>query len=137
MCVANSARSQLAEALAKKLFPEADIQSAGSHPKFVNTYAIKVLNEIQIDISAKQSKSVNQLPNNFVNELDYVITLCAEEVCPTLFAPTAKRLHWGFEDPASDKSFSEEEFLVRFRKTRDSIQKRLEEFKRELEQSAK
>ena len=129
MCVANSARSQLAEGLAKKLFPAAEIMSAGSKPSRLNPYAVAVLGEIGLDISGQISKSVAELPSDFTRNLDYVITLCAEEVCPTVFAPHAQRLHWPFPDPATKELVSEEESLRCFRQARDAIEFRLREFK--------
>ena len=80
MCVANSARSQLAEGLAKQLFPEAEIESAGSNPGKLNPFAVRVMSEIGIDITENYSKSFDELPFNFKNGLDFVITLCAEGV---------------------------------------------------------
>jgi len=131
MCVANSARSQLAEGLAKAIFPDARIQSAGSHPGRLNPYAVQVMSEIGIDISMHYSKSVDQISPMFMNELDYVITLCAEEVCPILISK-AKKLHWPFKDPASKDLLTQDESLLRFRQARDEIQNALYEFKKEL-----
>ena len=133
MCVANSARSQLAEGLARKLFPEAEIQSAGSHPGKLNPYAVSVMKEVGIDISKHYSKSVDDLSPGFLATLDYVITLCAEEVCPTLVS-NAKKLHWPFEDPATKEPIPENEAISRFRVARDAISERLDRFKSELEQ---
>lgn len=132
MCVANSARSQLAEGLAKKMFPTAEIQSAGSHPGKLNPYAVAVMQEIGIDISKHYSKSIDELSPKFIVGIDYIVTLCAEEVCPTMSAPNAKKLHWPFPDPATKEKLSDEEALKRFRSARDAIQKRLTEFKAEL-----
>ncbi len=130
MCVANSARSQLADGIAKDLFKnKASIQSAGSKPSQVNPFAIKVLNEIGIDISHHQSKSVDDLSPEFLDSLDYVITLCAEEVCPVVISK-AKKLHWPLPDPAGVGS--DEEQLNRFRVTRDEIKKRLIVFGNDL-----
>ncbi len=131
MCVANSARSQLAEGLARNLFPDADIQSAGSHPGKLNPYAVKVMNEIGLNISRHHSKSIDDLSPKFIVGLDYVITLCAEEVCPTMVSK-AKKLHWPFPDPATKEILSDEENLNRFRVARDSISKKLIEFKESL-----
>ena len=133
MCVANSARSQLAEGLAKKTFPHGDIQSAGSHPGKLNPLAVQVMNEIGVDISKNYSKSVDELPQNFLLNLDYVVTLCAEEVCPVLISK-AKKLHWPHPDPASKEPLPDEVLLVRFREARDAIQARLLEFKKEIQQ---
>ena len=134
MCVANSARSQLAEGLARHIFPEAEIQSAGSHPGKLNPFAIQTMNEIGLDISKHFSKSTNDLNPQFLEGLDYVITLCAEEVCPILPSRTAKKLHWPFPDPASKELLPEAESLKRFREARDNIKARLLQFKKELNQ---
>ena len=121
MCVANSARSQIAEGLARAAAPKGvRISSAGSEPKTVNPLAIDVLSEIGIDISAHRSKAVDEIDSRSV---DAVITLCAEEVCPVFFGP-AKRLHWGMPDPALADG-SKEQQLVAFRKVRDELQHRL------------
>lgn len=101
LCVANSARSQLAEGLAKAMFGgHAEIESAGSEPSgFIQPWAIKVLAEDGIDISKNTSKSFEDLSSEFLTSLDFVITLCAEEVCPAIITK-AKRLHWPIPDPA-------------------------------------
>lgn len=131
LCVANSARSQMAEGLARKLFgARIAAQSAGSAPSTVNPYAIEVMREVGIDLSAHHSKSVLAIDPATV---DTVITLCAEEVCP-VFLGDARRLHWPIQDPASpDASIPREEMLTRFRAARDQIQGRLEGFASSLE----
>lgn len=128
LCVANSARSQMAEGLARKLFPGLRILSAGSRPSKVNPYAIEVLAEVGIDARFHFSKHVQDIDPNAVG---VVITLCAEEVCP-IFPGPVDRLHWPLPDPASDDpSLDRETLLQRFRATRDEIQHRLEAFGRE------
>ncbi|MBP1770864.1 MAG: Arsenate reductase [Holophagaceae bacterium] len=123
LCVANSARSQLAEGLARRQFPWLTIQSAGSRPTGVNPYALEALAELGIDASAHTSKSVQDIDPASV---DLVITLCAEEVCPA-FLGRAERLHWPIADPASaDPSLTPEELRQRFRAARDEIRRRLE-----------
>lgn len=128
LCVANSARSQMAEGLARKLFgPRAHVQSAGSEPSRVNPYAIEVMREVGVDLTTHRSKSVQTIDPATV---DTVITLCAEEVCP-VFLGRARRLHWPIPDPASpDPTIPREEMLARFRAARDEIQARLEVFAR-------
>ena len=71
LCVANSARSQLAEGLVKKLFGNrAVIQSAGSEPSgLVQPLAIKILKEEGIDISGNRSKSIQDLPPEFLRQI--------------------------------------------------------------------
>ena len=128
LCVANSARSQLGEGLARHLFPGFRIQSAGSRPSHVNPYAIAVLEELGIDATAQTSKSVGNLDPATV---ELVITLCAEEVCPA-FLGQAERLHWPIADPASDDpALAPEDLRARFRTARDEIQHRLEALGRE------
>jgi arsenate reductase len=100
LCVANSARSQPAEGLARALFGEpAKVASAGSRPAGVNPLAVAVLDEVGVDIRSHSSKAFDELPPDFVEGLDLVVTLCAEEVCPTV-PVKAERLHWPLPDPA-------------------------------------
>lgn len=132
MCVANSARSQLAEGLAKSLFPNAEIESAGSHPGKLNPFAVKTMQEIGLDISDHYSKSIDDLPTEFISKLDYVITLCAEEVCPVLVSK-ANKLHWPFPDPASKEPLSDQDLIKRFREARDNIRNQMLQFKKEIE----
>jgi arsenate reductase (thioredoxin) len=119
MCVANSARSQLAEGLARTLLPsEVKIWSAGSRPTHVRPEAIAVLKEVGIDISHHHSKAVSDIP---ADQVDTVVTLCAEEVCP-VFLGKVRRLHWPIPDPATDDpSLSHDQRLARFRAARDTI----------------
>ena len=129
LCVANSARSQLAEGLAKSMFGEkANIMSAGSQPSGqVQPWAVEVLKEIGIDISKNSSKSADRLPLGFIASMDFVVTLCAEEVCPTMVTKST-RVHWPIPDPAAAPEAGKAEA---FRAARDEIKKRLEIFGRE------
>lgn len=124
LCVANSARSQMAEGLARKLFgARIAVQSAGSQPSRVNPYAIEVMREVGVDLTTHSSKSADTIDPAAVAT---VITLCAEEVCP-VFLGKARRLHWPIQDPASlDPALPRDEMLTRFRTARDQIQARLE-----------
>lgn len=132
MCVANSARSQMAEGLAKKfLGSHANIESAGSAPSKVNPFAVQAMKEIGVDLSSHYSKSYDDLKPGFIVKLDYVITLCAEEVCPMIVTPKAKKLHWPFPDPAG-KGGSDEDQLQRFRDSREAIANRIVSFAKEL-----
>jgi protein-tyrosine-phosphatase len=127
LCVANSVRSQMAEGIARSLAPpEMKIWSAGSRPTKVSLEAIAVLKEIGIDISQNRSKAVTEIP---VDEVDTVITLCAEEECP-VFLGKAQRMHWGLPDPVAFIG-SEEEILPAFRKTRDELFRRISDFLKE------
>jgi arsenate reductase len=126
LCVANSARSQMAEGLGRMIFGDRiPVQSAGSEPSQVNPYAIEVMAEIGVDLTTHYSKSVQVIDRATVGT---VITLCAEEVCP-VFLGKARRLHWPIPDPATkDPSIPREEMLARFRAARDAIRGMLEEF---------
>lgn len=128
MCVANSARSQLAEGLAKELLRDlAEVESAGSRPSgLVQPWAIEVLREEGIDISGHRSKSFEDLPATFVAKLDFVITLCAEEVCPHIQS-SARRLHWPIVDPALAP---ETEKRQAFHSARQEIKQRILQFMR-------
>jgi arsenate reductase len=124
LCVANSARSQMAEGLARHMLPEDYIvQSAGSAPGKVNPYAIAVMSELGIDIKNQVSKSVDDLDKSGI---ELVITLCAEEVCP-VFSGKVERLHWPLPDPASREPLDEAIMLDRFRAARNAIRQKIEE----------
>ena len=107
LCVANSARSQMAEAICKKLFhPFIEAKSAGSQPSGqVHPLAIKTMKSQGVDMSKHQSKSIYQLPNDFVNNLDYIITLCIDENCPYIPGRKAQYLHWPLPDPITGQDF--------------------------------
>ncbi len=121
LCVANSARSQLAEGIARSLAPPGVmVWSAGSAPTRVRPEAIAALAEIGIDISHHHSKHVADIP---AKDVDVVITLCGEEECP-VFLGQATRVHWGLPDPASVTS-SDSDRAAAFRDTRDELLRRL------------
>jgi len=126
LCVANSARSQLAEALARHRFgSRIRVQSAGTQPSQINPAAVAVLAEQGISAADQYSKSVETIDAKTVG---LVITLCAEEVCPIAFS-AVPHLHWPIPDPASPAGhtppLSLDELLPRFRQARDTIAARL------------
>lgn len=124
LCVANSARSQMAEGIARSLAPkEIRVLSAGSRPTRVRPEAVAVLKEIGIDISGHRSKSVSEIPQS---EVDTVVTLCEQEECP-VFPGKVRRFHWGLPDPAAVRG-SEQARLDEFRKTRDELLRRISAF---------
>jgi len=130
LCVKNSARSQMAEGIARVLFGDRVlVQSAGSEPSFVHPFSIEAMRELGVDLTTHRSKAVESIDPNTVG---IVITLCAEEVCP-VFLGHVKRLHWPIADPASqDPMLSREEMLTRFRVARDAIREKLERYGREI-----
>ncbi len=124
LCVANSARSQLAEGIARQLAgSRLTVQSAGSAPGLIHPQAVRALAEIGIDASGQRSKSVDEVDRA---KIDTVITLCAEEVCP-VYLGTARRLHWPLPDPAG-RDESEAASLDRFRAVRDELSHRIARF---------
>lgn len=124
LCVANSARSQMAEGLARARFgPQVRIASAGSAPSRVNPFAIQAMAELGIDLSTHTSTPVTDVDPA---QVDLVITLCAEEVCP-VFLSDAPRLHWPLEDPdRRNEVLTDDERLHHFRVTRDQIRDRID-----------
>ncbi len=120
LCVANSARSQLAEGIARQLAPPGiSVMSAGSNPWRVHPVAVQVLAEQGIDISEARARSVDEIP---IEDADLVVTLCVEEVCPRV-PPEVRRLHWPLADPA--EAIGEGEMLHRFRETRDLLREKI------------
>ena len=121
LCVANSARSQMAEGLAKSMFgKEHNIQSAGSIPSGeVHPNAVIAMDDIGIDIRDQHSKSTDDLDKDFIDNLDFAITLCAEEVCPVL-PSKAESLHWMNEDPVND-TYTEKQLKTSFSNTSDNL----------------
>ena len=116
LCVANSARSQLAEGLARAHFGDrARILSAGAHPAGVNPLAVAALAEVGIDASRQTSKSVETIDPD---DVDVVVTLCAEEVCPA-YPRRVRQLHWPLRDPTAGPS--ERPPIQAFRETRDEL----------------
>lgn len=117
LCVANSARSQLAEALARHLGPSSvHFASAGTAPTSVRPEVHQVLDEVGVDSEGLRSKSAG-----VIEGADVVITLCAEEACPTwLYA--SPQAHWALPDPAAVEG---EGRLQAFRDTRDELMRRL------------
>jgi arsenate reductase len=123
LCVANSARSQMAEGLARRLLgSDVEVLSAGSQPSKVNPYAIEAMWEVGIDISRHRSKSVDDVD---AASVDVVVTLCADEVCPVL-PGRVRRLRWPIPDPAThDPTVTPDQMRVRFRTAREEIRGRL------------
>lgn len=128
LCVANSARSQMAEGLAKKLISDmCEVYSAGSAPSgVVHPMAISVMMEIGIDISIQKSKSIDDLDPSILNHLNFIITLCEEEACPAFLIKKAPVLRWAMPDPASTDS---SEIEQAFRNIRDIISEKINDFR--------
>lgn len=125
LCTGNSCRSQIAEGIAKHFYSNNyEIESAGVAPSFVHPHAITVMKEIRIDISHHRSKSIDEFQKK---SFDFILTVCgnADQKCP-IFPGKAKRIHWGFPDPAHATG-SIPEILEQFRQVRDLILKKFKE----------
>ncbi len=128
LCVANSARSQMAEGIARHLASEGvHVSSAGSEPSRVNPFAVQALAEIGIDATHHRSEGTEKIEaaveRGDIPPVDAVITLCAEEVCP-VWLHAAARAHWPHPDPAG-VSGTDEEILASFRTVRDELERKL------------
>lgn len=120
LCTGNSCRSQMAHGFLQSMGENIEVFSAGTKPaQQVNPLAVKVMNEVGIDISYHTPKNVQQYLNE---EWDYVITVCggANENCPAFVGKVKNRLHMGFDDP-SDAIGSEEFVTSEFRRVRNEI----------------
>jgi arsenate reductase len=127
LCTGNSCRSQMAEGFLKSFDRSLEVYSAGINPASkVSSKAIKVMQEVNIDISNHYPKNVNEF---LKDEWDYVITVCdnAYETCPVFTGKVKHRLHIGFDDPAK-VSGNEEEILSVFRRVRDEIKEKFHKF---------
>jgi arsenate reductase len=125
LCTHNSARSQMAEGLLRHVAGDRfEVMSAGTEATRVRPLAVRAMDEIGIDISGQESKTLDRY---LAEPFDYVITVCdeANEACP-FFPGAANRLHWSFEDPSRVEG-SEEERLAVFRSVRDRIRERIED----------
>lgn len=116
VCTGNAARSQMAEGLLRNMKNEITVLSAGTKPEGVSSKAVKVMKEIDLDISTHHSKHLNDV--DWKNS-DFAITLCgsANEICVSMPWPgKCKRLHWPIKDPESEDDF---------RNARDEIKERI------------
>lgn len=126
LCTRNSARSQIAEGLAKTyLSDDYEVHSAGIEVSSVHPIAIQVMKDIDIDISEQTSKLINL---KLYQAADIVVTLCkdAYERCPNV-PPRTKHLHWGIDDPNMAEG-TETEILQAFVNTRNEIEQLIKEF---------
>jgi len=120
LCTGNSCRSQMAEGFLRAFDEGLELYSAGTNPSdIVNPNAIKVMNELGIDISKNYPKSVDEFLSS---EFDYVITVCggAKESCPAFIGKVKNSVHIGFDDPV-DAVGTEEEIIGEFRRVRNEI----------------
>ena len=135
LCTGNSCRSQMAEGFLKSLDSNIEVYSAGTDPADkVNPFAVRVMNEVGIDISSGKAENVEKYLNK---SFDLVITVCdsAKETCPIFSGEVIKQLHIPFDDPA-DTTGTEEEVLPVYRRVRDEIKREfLELYQNELQRN--
>lgn len=134
LCTGNSCRSQMAEGFLRSFDSSLEVHSAGTRPATrVHPKAIAAMKEVGVDLQTAAPKDVEQ----FVHQpFDYVITVCdnARESCPALTGQVKHRLHMGFDDP-SEAIGTEDEVWSEFRRVRDEIKGKFDEFyKTELQQ---
>lgn len=127
LCTGNSCRSLMAEAFLQSFDANLQVFSAGTIPaEEVNPFALKVMLEIGLDLTASRPKHVA----GFIKDsFDYVITVCdaAKESCPVFTGKVKNMLHIGFEDPAEAVG-TEQEIISVFRRVRDEIKKEFNKF---------
>jgi len=126
LCTGNSCRSQMAQGFLQSFNKNIEVHSAGTKPaKQINQKAVKVMQEVGIDISHHTPKMVDQYLND---TWDYIITVCdsANETCPAFFGKVKNRLHIGFEDP-SHATGTDEFIWSEFRRVRDEIREAFSE----------
>jgi len=123
LCTHNSARSQMAEGLLRKLGGDRFVaSSAGTVATALRPLAIRAMAELGIDISKQESKTLDRYLGE---QFDAVITVCdqANEACP-IFPGAARRLHWSFDDPSAATGDEMAQFAV-YRRVRDEIRARI------------
>ena len=132
VCIHNSARSQIAEALLKQMAGDRfEVESAGLEPGRLNPLAVEVMKEIGIDISENQTKSALDLFKGG-RLYTHVITVCdktSAEQCP-FFPGITTRLHWSFADP-SGFTGTQQEKLEKTRQVREAIREKIEAWLKE------
>ena len=125
LCTGNSARSQMAEAFLRKYGDDRyEAFSAGLEPRAINPFTIRVMQEIDIDISGQRSKGVGEYLGKVL--FQYLITVCddAEKNCPSVWPGVNKRMHWSFEDPAAFEGTADEK-IAKFREVRNQIEQKI------------
>lgn len=124
LCTGNSCRSQIADGLAKSILNsnEWEVRSAGIEAHGINLRTVKIMDEINIDISKNKSEIIDI---DYLKSSDLVITLCGDALdnCPVI-PQNIEHQHWGLEDPAKATG-TEEEIMTMFRETRNEIEKRI------------
>lgn len=123
LCTGNSCRSQMAEGFARHYGKGLiEVHSAGLMPAGVNPYAVRVMAELDIDISRQRSKRIDP---DLMGKMDVVVTLCghAEQLCPAT-PENIRRLHWPIKDPVGMVG-TDMRIMKEFRRARDEIREKV------------
>lgn len=127
LCIGNSCRSQMAEGFLKSFDSALQVHSAGTKPADqIHPKAVQVMQEVGIDIRAQSPQNVETF---LEKSFDYVVTVCdhARETCPIFSGDVKHRVHIGFDDPA-EATGTEQDVLNVFRRVRDEIKHKFEDF---------
>ena len=125
LCTGNSARSQMAEGILRKIGNDRfEVFSAGLEPKGIHPLTFKVMEEDGIDLSYQRSKHLDEYMGKM--HFSYVVTVCgnADKNCPAVFPGAGMRIHWDFDDPAAFVGSADEK-IKKFREVRDKIRDRI------------
>ncbi len=128
VCSHNSARSQMAEGWLKHLAGDRfEVASAGVDPGVLNPLSVRAMAEVGIDISQNRAEGIASYLGRW--KVDYLIVVCdkASQTCPRIWPGVCERLDWSFDDPSAAHG-SEAERLAVFRRVRDEIRERVEEW---------
>ena len=128
-CKHNSCRSQMAEALLRRLAGDRfDVYSAGLHPRPVHPLVHTVMEERGVDTSGQTSKSIDLYIGKDI--FDYIIIVCKESEadCPSLYPLALNVLRWPMNDPASVQAEVRTDAMESFRDIRDEIETKLTEW---------
>ncbi len=125
LCTGNSCRSQMAEGLLSSFSADTKVYSAGTKPEKVNSFAVKAMAQIGIDISKNNSNHVDEYTDI---DFDYVFTVCdnAKEICP-VYSNAKLMIHKNFPDPADAIGTDKEQLLV-YIHVRNQLSKYFKEF---------
>lgn len=134
VCIHNSARSQMAEEILRKIGGDKfEVESAGLEPGTLNPFVVEVLKEDGIDITGKKTNAVFELLKEG-RVYNYVIAVCdgaSAEKCP-IFPGVGEKIHWSFADPSQFEG-SDEEKLEKVREVKVEIKEKVEEWLDSLE----
>lgn len=128
VCTHNSARSQMAEGWLRHLAGDRfRVASAGVEPGRVNPLSVRAMAEVGIDISMHEAQGIDSYLGR--EHFDFVIVVCdqASRTCPRVWPGAAQRIEWSFDDPSAEKGGEAERFAV-FRRVRDEIRSRIEQW---------